>query len=104
MNIVASIFALALLGTPNANIVPEGMNYQEYLEVTFHEENILDIASYSAPQDEVVVYNAAGEVVAKGTVSFIGEIVDTQDTALLSTINKANFMMEMGNTRIYQLN
>jgi len=105
MNIFATILAFALVGQGSITegIVPQGMDYNEYLNVQFHSERILDMSSLTIPEDRVVIYNAAGDVVAEGDVAFIGDVVDTQDQELFELVNKSDYMMELGNTRIYQL-
>ncbi|MEL6537972.1 MAG: hypothetical protein AAFQ98_21320 [Bacteroidota bacterium] len=106
MNFFATILAFAFIGQGSTveSIVPEGMDYNEYLSVQFHSEEILDVTSLTNPEDRVVIYNAAGELVAEGDVAFIGDIVDTQDQELFELVNKSDYMMGLGNTRIYQLN
>ena len=106
MNVFATILAFALFGqgTATEGIIPEGMDYNQYLDTQFKPEFVFDMSEMTDLfEDKVVIYNAAGELVAEGNVEFIGGVVDTQNTELSQLLNSSDYMMEMDNTRIYRL-
>lgn len=103
MNLFATLIAISLLGQSNLDqIVPEGMDYNSYLDVQFHSEGLFTTEAFGS-EDKVVIYNANNDLVSEGNVKFIGQVVDTNDQSLRQLVNQSNFLMEMGNTRFYRL-
>lgn len=105
MNFITVIIAFSLFGQGSnvERIVPEGMDYNTYLEAQFQNEAINELSFLTNVDEQVVIYDNIGNVVAEGKAKFIGDIIDTEDVELIHVVNKSDFLMEMGNTRIYRL-